>query len=152
MGQIGSRHIIPHICGRGYLRAGLWVTSGREKKKKYTFVSKRDSREYTHSLWEMTPPSEKWQPFLWEPISDLAQILHVPICAPTIWIPKSLKLYQAFFEPVSEKKPGRASKNCDKLRNVQILADAKFQLNWLRRSLRKGCQSLSFLRGSCHLS
>ena len=32
-------------------------------------------------------------------------------------------------DTVSEKKPGRASKICDKPRNVQILVHAKFQPN-----------------------
>ena len=63
-------------------------------------------------------------------LSDLAEILHVPISAPSV---RFSKIFEAlagfFFQQRVKKKPGRASKICDKPRNVQILVHAKFQPN-----------------------
>ena len=63
-------------------------------------------------------------------LSDLAEILHVPISAPTVRFPKIFEALPGFFLTQRAKnKPGRASKICHKPRNVQILAPAKFQPN-----------------------
>ena len=60
----------------------------------------------------------------------MAEILHVPISAPTVRFPKIFEALTGFFlTRCPKKKPGRASKICDKPRNVQIFAPAKFQPN-----------------------
>jgi hypothetical protein len=63
-------------------------------------------------------------------LSDLPEILHVPISAPTVRFHKIFETLPGFFlARCAKKKPGRASKICDKSRNVQILVHAKFQPN-----------------------
>ena len=59
-------------------------------------------------------------------LTDLAEILHAPISAPTVRFHKIFEAPPGFFVTrCAKKKPGRASKICDKARNVQILAHAK---------------------------